>query len=70
MATPFLPARLSLKALREAASECHGCPLYARATQTVFGQGRRDARIMLVGEQPGNAEDQQGAPFVGPAAAS
>jgi DNA polymerase len=67
MATPFLPARLSLKALREAAGECHGCPLYAHATQTVFGQGRRDARIMLVGEQPGNAEDQQGAPFVGPA---
>jgi DNA polymerase len=67
MATPFLPARLSLKALREAAGECQGCPLYAHATQTVFGQGRRDARIMLVGEQPGNAEDQQGAPFVGPA---
>jgi DNA polymerase len=66
-AVPFLPPRLSLKALREAARECQGCPLYARATQTVFGQGRRDARIMLVGEQPGNAEDQQGAPFVGPA---
>jgi len=67
MATPFLPPRLSLKALREAASHCQGCPLYRRATQTVFGQGRQDARIMLVGEQPGNAEDVEGAPFVGPA---
>jgi DNA polymerase len=66
-AVPYLPRRASLKSLREAASGCHGCPLYRRATQTVFGQGRRAARIMLVGEQPGNAEDLQGAPFVGPA---
>ena len=66
-AVPYLPRRLSLKSLRDAASGCQGCPLYQRATQTVFGQGRKDARIMLVGEQPGNSEDLQGAPFVGPA---
>jgi len=64
---PYLPRRPSLKSLREAAEGCHGCPLYRNATQTVFGQGRRDARIMLVGEQPGDSEDRQGAPFVGPA---
>jgi uracil-DNA glycosylase len=66
-ALPFLPRQLSLTALRRAAADCRGCPLYAHATQTVFGRGRRDARLMLVGEQPGNDEDQQGEPFVGPA---
>src|SRR5687768_4390081 len=66
-AVPYLPRRLSLTSLREAAGSCHGCPLYRHATQTVFGQGRRDARIVFVGEQPGDAEDKQGAPFVGPA---
>ena len=66
-AVPYLPRRLSLPALREAAAGCHGCPLYRTATQTVFGQGRTGARIMLVGEQPGDMEDKQGAPFVGPA---
>jgi uracil-DNA glycosylase len=66
-ALPFLPRRLSLTALRSAAASCRGCPLYARATQTVFGRGRRDAPLMLVGEQPGNEEDKQGEPFVGPA---
>jgi DNA polymerase len=66
-AVPYLPRRLSLKSLRQAAEGCQGCPLYRHATQTVFGQGRRDARIMLVGEQPGDQEDRQGAPFVGPA---
>jgi len=66
-AVPFLPERLSLTALRKAADGCEGCPLYLRATQTVFGQGKRDARVMLVGEQPGDREDLQGAPFVGPA---
>ncbi|MFN2570220.1 MAG: UdgX family uracil-DNA binding protein [Gemmatimonadales bacterium] len=66
-AVPYLPRKVSLKSLREASSECQGCPLFRNATQTVFGQGRRDARVMLVGEQPGNAEDLQGAPFVGPA---
>ena len=67
MATTVQTRRLSLKSLREAAGHCQACPLYRRATQTVFGQGRRNARIMLVGEQPGNAEDLQGVPFVGPA---
>jgi len=67
MATTVQTGRLSLKSLREAAGHCQACPLYRRATQTVFGQGRRNARIMLVGEQPGNAEDLQGVPFVGPA---
>src|SRR5438445_12064699 len=66
-ALQFLPARVSLPALREAARSCQGCPLYQNATQTVFGQGRRDARVFLIGEQPGNDEDLQGKPFVGPA---
>jgi uracil-DNA glycosylase len=52
---------LSLPALRKAAEGCHGCPLYQTATQTVFGQGWAGARIMLVGEQPGDMEDRQGA---------
>lgn len=65
-AVAFLPARLSLTSLREAARGCRGCPLYRDATQTVFGQGRRDARVVLVGEQPGDEEDRAGAPFVGP----
>src|SRR5438132_13104193 len=66
-ALQFLPARVSLPALREAARSCQGCPLYQNATQTVFGQGRRSARVFLIGEQPGNDEDLQGKPFVGPA---
>jgi uracil-DNA glycosylase family protein len=66
-ATPFLPERLSLKALREAAAECRGCHLWRCATQTVFGEGRRSSRLMLVGEQPGDTEDRMGRPFVGPA---
>ena len=66
-ATPFLPERKSLKSLREAAAGCRGCPLYANATQTVFGEGRRDADMMLVGEVPGDREDRAGHPFVGPA---
>jgi DNA polymerase len=66
-ATPFLPERLSLPALREAASGCQGCDLYLAATQTVFGEGSRDARVVFVGEQPGDAEDREGRPFVGPA---
>jgi len=63
----FLPDRLSLPALREAARRCRGCPLYRDATQTVFGAGRRSAHLMLVGEQPGDEEDKAGLPFVGPA---
>jgi DNA polymerase len=66
-ATPFLPERLSLKALRDAAGGCRGCHLWRPATQTVFGEGRRSSRVMLVGEQPGDREDLAGSPFVGPA---
>jgi uracil-DNA glycosylase len=66
-ATPFLPERHTLGALREAAAHCHGCHLWRRATQTVFGEGSEGARVMLVGEQPGDREDRDGHPFVGPA---
>jgi uracil-DNA glycosylase len=66
-AADFLPARLTLPALREAVQGCRGCPLYKNATQAVFGEGRRGAAVMLVGEQPGDHEDRAGAPFVGPA---
>ncbi|MDC0720448.1 UdgX family uracil-DNA binding protein [Nannocystis bainbridge] len=66
-ARDFLPQRLSLPNLRSAARGCHGCPLYRDATQTVFGAGPSGARVMLVGEQPGNDEDIAGEPFVGPA---
>src|ERR687887_2853608 len=64
-ATP--PDTSSLAEVRDAASECTACHLYKRATQTVFGEGPKDAAIMLVGEQPGDYEDQEGKPFVGPA---
>jgi DNA polymerase len=66
-ATPFLPQDRTLGALREAACGCRGCDLYRPATQTVFGEGREDARMMLVGEVPGDREDRAGHPFVGPA---
>jgi len=66
-ATPFLPERRSLKALREAAQGCRGCHLWRPATETVFGEGRRSSQVMLVGEQPGDREDRAGKPFVGPA---
>lgn len=66
-ASPFLPERLSLPTLRESARSCQGCDLYLRATQTVFGEGPETARVVFVGEQPGDAEDLQGRPFVGPA---
>ncbi len=56
-----------LAALRRAASSCTRCDLYRRATQTVFGSGPANAKLMLVGEQPGDAEDREGLPFVGPA---
>jgi DNA polymerase len=56
-----------LEGLREAASGCRNCPLWENATQTVFGEGSPRARIMLVGEQPGDREDREGHPFVGPA---
>ncbi|MFF5703632.1 UdgX family uracil-DNA binding protein [Streptomyces sp. NPDC012794] len=66
-ATPYLPARGGLKNLERAASGCRGCPLFRDATQTVFGSGPAGARLMLVGEQPGDQEDLRGEPFVGPA---
>ena len=66
-ASEFLPKKLTLKALGQAAEGCRGCELYKDATQTVFGQGRPSARLMLVGEQPGDKEDREGEPFVGPA---
>jgi len=59
----------SLSALRREAAGCRRCPLWRYATQTVFGTGRARARLMLIGEQPGNHEDLQGRPFVGPAGA-
>jgi uracil-DNA glycosylase len=66
-ATPFLPERRSLKALREAAAGCRGCHLWRPPTQAVFGAGRRSSRVMFVGEQAGDKEDLAGKPFVGPA---
>lgn len=63
----YLPEDRSLDSLEAAASCCHGCTLYQNASQTVFGHGHRDAPIMLVGEQPGDREDIDGLPFVGPA---
>jgi uracil-DNA glycosylase family protein len=66
-AADFLPPKLSLSALRTAAMGCQGCDLYKSATQTVFGEGPRKAPLMLVGETPGDQEDLQGKPFVGPA---
>jgi DNA polymerase len=66
-AAEFLPETRSLAALRSAAAECRGCDLYADATQTVFGAGRARAKLLLVGEQPGDVEDTEGEPFVGPA---
>ena len=61
------PARRTLESLRAASAKGHDCPLAARATQTVFGEGDPHARVVLVGEQPGNDEDLVGRPFVGPA---
>jgi uracil-DNA glycosylase family protein len=63
----IMPERGSLPALRDAAEGCRGCDLYKNATQTVFGEGTRNAEVVLVGEQPGDREDIQGKPFVGPA---
>ena len=65
-AADFLPPRPTLPKLREAARGCRGCHLWINATQTVFGEGAASADVMLVGEQPGDQEDRQGHPFVGP----
>ena len=66
-AADFLPVKLELPSLRDAAAACEGCELYGPATQTVFGEGPADAEAMFVGEQPGDTEDRAGRPFVGPA---
>lgn len=66
-AADFLPKARSLASLRRAARGCRGCDLWKDATQTVFGMGRSRAELMLVGEQPGDKEDLEGEPFVGPA---
>jgi len=68
-AAPYVPNTTSLRTLSAAAHECRGCDLYRTATQVVFGAGPRSARVMFVGEQPGDQEDRAGAPFVGPAGA-
>jgi uracil-DNA glycosylase family protein len=66
-ATPWVPQSRELADLESAAHDCRGCELWQPATQAVFSSGERSARIMLVGEQPGDREDEQGEPFVGPA---
>jgi probable DNA metabolism protein len=66
-AAPWVPETSNLRELSEAAKRCEGCDLFRNATQTVFGEGARNARVVLVGEQPGDEEDQKGHPFIGPA---
>lgn len=66
-AAEVVPASRSLSVLREAAASCRACPLGDKANQTVFGEGKKTARLVMVGEQPGDQEDKQGHPFVGPA---
>jgi uracil-DNA glycosylase family protein len=66
-AAPYVPASRSIRVLAAAAQECRGCSLYADASQAVFGEGSKQAAMMLVGEQPGDQEDRRGHPFVGPA---
>lgn len=65
-AADFIPPRPTLRKLRDAARGCRGCHLWVNATQTVFGEGSTSAEVVLVGEQPGDQEDRQGHPFVGP----
>jgi uracil-DNA glycosylase len=66
-AAPLVPSRPTLPKLRKAAATCRACELHLLGTQTVFGEGPADARVMMVGEQPGDREDIEGHPFVGPA---
>src|SRR5437870_658488 len=66
-AAPLIPENPTIDELRRVAAGCRACPLWERGTQTVFGEGPTDARVVLVGEQPGDKEDQLGHPFVGPA---
>jgi DNA polymerase len=63
----LIPAHPTLSALRKAAKDCKACDLWKRGTQTVFGEGQSDAKVIFVGEQPGDKEDVEGKPFVGPA---
>lgn len=65
-AAPFVPPTHELNVLRAAASDCRGCELYQHATQVVFGEGPKDSKVVMVGEQPGDEEDRKGHPFVGP----
>ena len=67
MKKPRVPASAELEGLRKSAAGCRNCPLWENATQTVFGEGSARARLMFVGEQPGDVEDREGHPFVGPA---
>ena len=66
-AEQLIPEQLTIEALREAAAGCKACELWEKGTQTVFGEGGKNPRLMLVGEQPGDREDVEGRPFVGPA---
>ena len=66
-ALEYMPERRDLRSLEAAAAQCQGCDLYQRAAQVVFGEGRVRAALFLIGEQPGDREDQHGRPFVGPA---
>jgi len=66
-ARPFVPVHPTLATAKAAAADCKGCDLWRRATQTVFGAGPSHAKVVLVGEQPGDEEDRTGQPFVGPA---
>lgn len=66
-AADFLPAKSTPRTLRNASRDCRGCDLWERGTQTVFGEGAAHAKVMFVGEQPGDREDIEGRPFVGPA---
>jgi len=63
----LIPEQLTLPGLKKAAADCKACDLWENATQTVFGEGKRSATVLFIGEQPGNDEDLQGKPFVGPA---
>jgi len=62
-AEPFLPKSATLPALQQASKSCEGCDLYQNATQTVFGEGKKSARVVLIGEQPGNEEEPRRTPL-------
>src|SRR5882762_9770378 len=66
-AEALMPERMTIDSLRDAAAGCKACELWEKGTQTVFGEGKASARLMMVGEQPGDREDIEGRPFVGPA---